>query len=156
MRPNSGTVEPGETVEVQGILFRPSSQGCALNPQRLSHASGHERGPSAQCQMQGQILDSKHSHHARQGSLTRHCEHLIPYYKLCLIAEPLQWTVSEGEDPDKIKSQKIKVVYLPPDGQVVEEEDEGHANQPSMIIPGPSVRSFGALYFSMADDVTEI
>ncbi|ETW81681.1 hypothetical protein HETIRDRAFT_64973 [Heterobasidion irregulare TC 32-1] len=102
VRPNSGTVEPGETVEVQVML----------------QAMKEEPPLNVKCKDKFLI----------QSTLItpdKGASHDI-------------WTVSEGEDPDKIKSQKIKVVYLPPDGQVVEEEDEGHANQPSMIIPGPS------------------
>ena len=48
----------------------------------------------------------------------------------------LQWNV-EG---DEVHSQKIRVVYLPPEGQTVPEEDEGHAHMSSLLtVPGQDV-----------------
>ena len=41
----------------------------------------------------------------------------------------LQWNV----DSEEVHSQKIRVVYLPPDGQTVLEEDESHANMSSLL-----------------------
>lgn len=35
-----------------------------------------------------------------------------------------QWTTPEGEEPGKVHSQKVKVNYLPAEGQPLEEEDE--------------------------------
>ena len=35
-----------------------------------------------------------------------------------------QWNTPEGEEPGKVHSQKVKVNYLPPEGQPLEEEDE--------------------------------
>jgi vesicle-associated membrane protein-associated protein A len=45
---------------------------------------------------------------------------IIPFFILTS-----QWNVSEGEEQGKVHSQKVKVNYLPPDGQPpLEEEDE--------------------------------
>ncbi|KAF8827639.1 hypothetical protein HHX47_DHR4000025 [Lentinula edodes] len=51
------------------------------------------------------------------------------------------WTVPEGDtnEANKIHQLKLKVVYLPPEGQVLEEEDENLANQSSII---PDSRQF--------------
>ncbi|KAJ3854061.1 PapD-like protein [Lentinula lateritia] len=51
------------------------------------------------------------------------------------------WTVPEGDtdEANKIHQLKLKVVYLPPEGQVLEEEDENMANQSSII---PDSRQF--------------
>jgi hypothetical protein len=53
------------------------------------------------------------------------------------------WTVPEGstDEANKVHQLKLKVVYLPPEGQLLEEEDENVANQ-SFIIPGPDSRQF--------------
>jgi len=48
------------------------------------------------------------------------------------------WNNVDGEET-KVHQQKIKVVYLPPVGQAVEEEDEG-VNQSSMMSHGDSTR----------------
>ena len=49
-----------------------------------------------------------------------------------------QWNV-EGEE---VHSQKIRVAYLPPEGQTVPEEDESHANMSSLLgVPGQDVSS---------------
>lgn len=48
----------------------------------------------------------------------------------------MQWNV----DGDEVHSQKIRVVYLPPEGQTVPEEDETHANMSSLLaVPGQDV-----------------
>ncbi len=48
----------------------------------------------------------------------------------------VQWNV-EG---DEVHSQKIRVVYLPPEGQTVPEEDETHVNMSSLLaVPGQDV-----------------
>ncbi|TCD61356.1 phosphatidylinositol-binding protein scs2 [Steccherinum ochraceum] len=39
-----------------------------------------------------------------------------------------------GESSEEIHSQKIRVVYLPPEGQTVPEEDESNANMSSMMM----------------------
>lgn len=41
----------------------------------------------------------------------------------------VQWGASEGGDEAKVHQQKLKVTYLPQEGQTVIEEDEGQVNQ---------------------------
>jgi hypothetical protein len=48
---------------------------------------------------------------------------LIPPEKSALPPHDL-WTTPEGEEPAKVHSQKVKVNYLPAEGQSLEEEDE--------------------------------
>jgi hypothetical protein len=45
------------------------------------------------------------------------------------------WNTTDGGDEAKVHQQKLKVVYLPAEGQIVEEEpeDETHANLSSML-----------------------
>lgn len=53
-----------------------------------------------------------------------------------LLTSRLQWNV----DGDEVHSQKVRVVYLPPEGQTVPEEDETHANMSSLLnVPGQDV-----------------
>jgi vesicle-associated membrane protein-associated protein A len=51
--------------------------------------------------------------------------------------KPLQeiWSVPEGntDEANKVHQLKLKVVYLPPEGQALEEEDENLANQSSLM-----------------------
>jgi hypothetical protein len=44
------------------------------------------------------------------------------------------WNVPDGGEEAKVFQQKLRVVYLPPEGQTVEEEDETAANQSSVLI----------------------
>lgn len=48
-----------------------------------------------------------------------------------------QWVFDEDEKAPQIHQQKIKVAYLPPEGQVLEEEDIGQA---STMTEGEAVR----------------
>lgn len=60
MRPNSGRIEPGESVDVAGAL------ACArlyLADLSRSDAATLERGTSNRGQVQRQVLDSKHTHY---------------------------------------------------------------------------------------------
>lgn len=41
-----------------------------------------------------------------------------------IISSVAQWNTPEGEEPGKVHSQKVKVNYLPAEGQSLEEEDE--------------------------------
>jgi vesicle-associated membrane protein-associated protein A len=58
-----------------------------------------------------------------------------------------------GGEEWKVYQQKLRVVYLPPEGQTVEEEDEGHIEHPvPHITPvraepsgGPSVSALTTL-----------
>ncbi|KAJ3997555.1 PapD-like protein [Lentinula boryana] len=49
------------------------------------------------------------------------------------------WVVPEGDSDDthKIHQVKLKVVYLPPEGEVLEEEDENMVNQSSLMTDPP-------------------
>ncbi|KAA1469879.1 VAMP-associated protein [Dentipellis sp. KUC8613] len=91
VRPNSGRVEPGETVEVQVML----------------QAMKEEPPLNAKCKDKFLI----------QSTL------INPDKEVQDI-----WNISEGDDPNKIHSQKIKVAYLPAEGTAVEEEEEAPAN----------------------------
>ena len=61
------------------------------------------------------------------------------------------WNVAESNEEWKVHSQKLRVVYLPPEGQVLEEEEEGISREPSGIQYGisrenghaPPVPSYG-------------
>ena len=68
-----------------------------------------------------------------------------------------------GDDATRIHQQKFKVVYLPVEG-ILHEEDEGDTgpNQPSMLAEGDSVRTILYRAFCncnltfMLDDATAI
>ena len=53
-----------------------------------------------------------------------------------------QWSGSEAGGPDAVHQQKLKVLYLPAEGQTLVEEDENTANQSSILAGGDSVRPF--------------
>ncbi|KAI0346003.1 VAMP-associated protein [Trametopsis cervina] len=91
VRPNSGRVEPGETVEVQVML----------------QAMKEEPPLAVKCKDKFLIQST-----------------LITPEKETL---PLQ-DIWSGEPAEEVHSQKIRVAYLPPEGQTVPEEDEGHAH----------------------------
>lgn len=102
VRPNSGRVDPGETVEVQVML----------------QAMKEEPPLAAKCKDKFLIQST-----------------LITPEKETL---PLQ-DIWSGESNDDIHSQKIRVAYLPPEGQTVPEEDEGHSQQAiDPVFPKPS------------------
>jgi hypothetical protein len=52
-----------------------------------------------------------------------------------------QWSVPAGGGGEewKVYQQKLRVVYLPPEGQTVEEEEEAHIEPP--VAPISSVRT---------------
>ncbi|KAK7681542.1 hypothetical protein QCA50_015274 [Cerrena zonata] len=87
VRPNSGRVEPGETVEVQVML----------------QAMKEEPPLNAKCKDKFLIQST---------SITPEKEQLAV------------GDIWNSELSDEIHSQKIRVVYLPPEGQTVPEEDE--------------------------------
>ncbi|CAL1712853.1 unnamed protein product [Somion occarium] len=97
VRPNSGRVEPGETVEVQVML----------------QAMKEEPPLNAKCKDKFLIQST-----------------LISPEKETLSLQDM-WN---AESPDDISSQKIRVVYLPPEGQTVPEEDEGAPGNVSSFI----------------------
>ena len=52
----------------------------------------------------------------------------------------LQWAAPEKSEESKVHQQKLRVTYLPPDGQTLEEEDENTlVAQPSQMGPGDAV-----------------
>ncbi|KAH9912679.1 PapD-like protein [Epithele typhae] len=102
VRPNSGRVEPGETVEVAVML----------------QAMKEDLPTNAKCKDKFLIQSTVISPDKEAMSLQE------------------MWNV-EG---DEVHSQKIRVVYLPPEGQTVPEEDESHANMSSLLsVPGQDV-----------------
>ncbi|KAH8104686.1 PapD-like protein [Cristinia sonorae] len=101
VRPNSGRVEPGETVEVQVML----------------QAMKEEPPMNAKCKDKFLI----------QSTIITPDKENVPLQEM--------WS-SEGND--EIHSQKIRVVYLPPEGQTVQEEDETQGNMSSMLSAGES------------------
>ncbi|KAI0688876.1 PapD-like protein [Earliella scabrosa] len=99
VRPNSGRVEPGETVEVAVML----------------QAMKEDLPTNAKCKDKFLIQSTTITPEKESMSLQD------------------MWNV-EG---DEVHSQKIRVVYLPPEGQTVPEEDESHANMSSLLaVPG--------------------
>ena len=48
-----------------------------------------------------------------------------------------------GGEEWKVYQQKLRVVYLPPEGQTVEEEDEGHVEVPVPRIDPTRAEPFG-------------
>ncbi|TBU45817.1 PapD-like protein [Dichomitus squalens] len=99
VRPNSGRVEPGETVEV-AVMLQAMKEDLPLN---------------AKCKDKFLIQST-----------------IITPEKESM---PLQ-EIWNGE-ADEVHSQKIRVVYLPPEGQTVPEEDETHVNMSSLLnVPG--------------------
>ncbi|KAI0076332.1 VAMP-associated protein [Panus rudis PR-1116 ss-1] len=94
VRPNSGRVEPGETLEVQVML----------------QAMKEEPPLNIKCKDKFLIQSTKITPEKEHLSLTD------------------LWS---GEAPEDIHSQKIRVAYLPPEGQTVPEEDEH--NQSSVL-----------------------
>ncbi|KAI0755173.1 PapD-like protein [Daedaleopsis nitida] len=102
VRPNSGRVEPGETVEVAVML----------------QAMKEDLPTNTKCKDKFLIQST-----------------IITPEKESMSLQDM-WNVS-GED---VISQKIRVAYLPPEGQTVPEEDETHANMSSLLgVPGQDV-----------------
>ncbi|KAI1793244.1 PapD-like protein [Ganoderma leucocontextum] len=99
VRPNSGRVEPGETVEV-AVMLQAMKEDLPMN---------------TKCKDKFLIQST-----------------VITPDKESMSLQDI-WNV-EGEE---VHSQKIRVTYLPPEGQTVPEEDESHANMSSLLaIPG--------------------
>jgi len=52
----------------------------------------------------------------------------------------LQWNVTDGSEEAKVHQQKLRVVYMPAEGEVLEEEDEPPTvNQTSFLSSGDPV-----------------
>ncbi|KAH9846361.1 VAMP-associated protein [Lenzites betulinus] len=99
VRPNSGRVEPGETVEV-AVMLQAMKEDLPINTKCKDKFL-----------IQSTVITPEKESFALQDI----------------------WT----GDGDEVHSQKIRVVYLPPEGQTVPEEDETHANMSSLLsVPG--------------------
>jgi len=107
VRPNSGRVEPGATVEVS-VMLQPLKEEPPLN---------------AKCKDKFLIQSTLITAEKEQ--------------------KPLQeiWTIPEGntDEVNKVHQLKLKVVYLPPEGQPLEEVDENMISQSSLM---PDSRQF--------------
>ncbi|KAF9077719.1 PapD-like protein [Rhodocollybia butyracea] len=107
VRPNSGRIEPGASVEVS-VMLQPLKEEPPLN---------------AKCKDKFLIQSTLITPEKEQ--------------------KPLQeiWTVPEGntDEANKVHQLKLKVVYLPAEGQPLEEEDENMINQSSLM---PDSRQF--------------
>ncbi|KII86753.1 hypothetical protein PLICRDRAFT_55663 [Plicaturopsis crispa FD-325 SS-3] len=99
VRPNSGRIEPGESIEVSVML----------------QAMKEEPPLSAKCKdkflIQSTIITSE--------------KETLPLHDI--------WNTTDTNEETKVHQQKLRVVYLPPEGQTVEEEDETQANQSSFL-----------------------
>ncbi|KZT39954.1 VAMP-associated protein [Sistotremastrum suecicum HHB10207 ss-3] len=113
VRPNSGRIEPGESVDVQ-VLLQAMKEEPPLN---------------AKCKDKFLIQSMIIAPHKEN----------IPLHDL--------WNLEEGDNTE-IHQQKVKVVYLPPVGETVEESDEyAQPNESTM-------RSFGEPQrWGVAEDV---
>ncbi|KAG1765601.1 PapD-like protein [Suillus placidus] len=97
VRPNSGRIEPGESVDVS-VMLQPMKDDPPL---------------SSKCKDKFLI----------QSTL------ITPEKETRDLQEFWNAQASSG-DEGKVYQQKLRVVYLPPEGQTVEEEDEGHVEPP--------------------------
>ncbi|CAE7192054.1 unnamed protein product [Rhizoctonia solani] len=101
VRPNSGVIEPGDSVDVAVLL----------------QAMREDPPLSTKCKDKFLVQSM-----------------IIPQDRLHLTPHEM-WQFGDGEKPPQVQQQKIKVAYLPAEGQVLEEEDIGHA---SMMTEGES------------------
>ena len=58
---------------------------------------------------------------------------------VCALLILCQWNATDGGEEAKVHQQKLKVVYLPAEGQTLEEEDETYANLPNVLGAGDAV-----------------
>ncbi|KAJ3825072.1 PapD-like protein [Lentinula raphanica] len=105
VRPNSGRIEPGSSVEVS-VMLQPLKEEPPMN---------------AKCKDKFLIQSTLMTPEKEQKSLQD------------------IWSTAEGDtdEANKIHQVKLKVVYLPPEGQVLEEEDENMVNQSSLMNEPP-------------------
>ncbi|KAG1745991.1 PapD-like protein [Suillus paluster] len=102
VRPNSGRIEPGESVDVS-VMLQPMKDEPPL---------------SSKCKDKFLIQST-----------------LITPEKETRDLQDF-WNVPAGTGEEwKVYQQKLRVVYLPPEGQTVEEEDEGHVEPPVSLLP---------------------
>ncbi|KAH7915415.1 PapD-like protein [Hygrophoropsis aurantiaca] len=104
VRPNSGRIEPGESIDVS-VMLQPMKDEPPL---------------STKCKDKFLIQST-----------------LITPDKETKGLQDI-WNVADGGEEWKVYQQKLRVVYLPPEGQPIEEEDEGHLAQPAGLSPGDS------------------
>ncbi|KAG9315775.1 PapD-like protein [Chiua virens] len=104
VRPNSGRIEPGDSVEVS-VMLQPMKDEPLL---------------SVKCKDKFLIQST-----------------LITPEKETKDLQDI-WNVPSGAGEEwKVHQQKLRVVYLPPDGQPPfdEEEEDGHVEEPSAVLP---------------------
>ncbi|KAI9573597.1 VAMP-associated protein [Boletus coccyginus] len=106
VRPNSGRIEPGDSVEVS-VMLQPMKEEPPL---------------STKCKdkflIQSTLITSEKENKDLQDI----------------------WNVPSGAgDEWRVHQQKLRVVYLPPEGQIDEEEEESHAEEPPSV---PASRRF--------------
>lgn len=136
VRPNSGRVEPGETVEVQGACVTSSSLlmlHVSISPVMLQ-AMKDEPPLNAKCKDKFLIQSTAITPEKETMSLQDIVRSVHVWIASISDRSSLQWT----DATDEVHSQKIRVVYLPPEGQTVPEEEEGAA-QSSLLHLTPEV-----------------
>ncbi|KAJ1303117.1 hypothetical protein OPQ81_011318 [Rhizoctonia solani] len=94
VRPNSGVIEPGDSVDVAVLL----------------QAMREDPPLSTKCKDKFLVQSM-----------------IIPQDRLHLTPHEM-WQFGDDEKQPQVHQQKIKVVYLPAEGQVLEEEEIGHAS----------------------------
>ncbi|KAF9242541.1 PapD-like protein [Melanogaster broomeanus] len=98
VRPNSGRIEPGDSIEVS-VMLQPMKEEPPL---------------AAKCKDKFLIQST-----------------LITPEKETRDLQDI-WNLPSGTGEEwKVHQQKLRVVYLPPEGQTVDEEDEGLADEPA-------------------------
>ncbi|KAJ7134695.1 PapD-like protein [Mycena epipterygia] len=101
VRPNSGRVDPGQSIEVS-VMLQPLKDEPPLN---------------AKCKDKFLV----------QSTLITPGKEAMPLQDI--------WTPADGGEEGKVHQQKLRVVYLPAEGQtLVEEEEEGQTNMSSMMM----------------------
>jgi len=103
VRPNSGRIEPGESVDV-AVMLQPMKEEPPI---------------AAKCKDKFLIQST-----------------LITSEKETLSLHDI-WNVTDGSEEAKVHQQKLRVVYMPAEGEVLEEEDEPPTvNQTSFLSSG--------------------
>ncbi|KAJ7761540.1 PapD-like protein [Mycena maculata] len=101
VRPNSGRVDPGQSLDVS-VMLQPLKDEPPLN---------------AKCKDKFLI----------QSTLITSGKEALPL--------PDIWTATDGGEEAKVHQQKLRVVYLPAEGQtLVEEDEEAQTNMSSMMM----------------------
>ncbi|KAF5382597.1 hypothetical protein D9615_002909 [Tricholomella constricta] len=102
VRPNSGRVEPGESIDVSVML----------------QALREEPPSNAKCKDKFLIQST-----------------LITAEKETMALQDI-WTATDKDEEGKVHQQKLRVTYLPAEGQTLEEEEEPHHQPSSFMHPG--------------------